>query len=172
MNLAVAAGWLRHCGLTKISPELIMQDESVNLHMKAAEWVERGAEGIVGFRKITVDCGECHNHLGVFLGRFLVVKMDPFWGNGLHAVAACVRTHGGDRQAGAAVLVSEHQVRLLCEDIGRALALPINKRLAAVRTVMGKWEGSNPPGWVNPLARPAGRVSLILNWIKAKLGRA
>lgn len=154
MNLEVAAGWLSYCGLTKVCPHCILQEESVRIHLSAGKWVEHGAKSMTGGREITVDCGECHSATGgAFLGRFLVVKLNGMGGEELYAVAASARTDGGDVSGGAAVLQTVGQVKGLCEDIGRAVTLPRAERRKSLSAVMGKWEGMNSPGWDNPFLR-------------------
>lgn len=156
MNLEVAAGWLQYCGLSEVQTYSIDHDGSVRLHLLAGKLAERAARGMPSGERVTVDRGEVHSGSGAFLGRFIAVKMDSFWGGGLYAVAATARTDGGDIGCGAAVLQTTRQVRGLSEDIGRALTLPRAGREGAITAAMRKWEGLNPPGWKNPFRKDNG----------------
>ena len=161
MNLEVAAGWLQYCGLSEVRPYSIDHDGSVRLHLLAGKFAERAARGMPGGERVTVDRGEVHSGGGAFLGRFLAVRMDSFWGGGHYAVAATARTDGGDIGCGAAVLQTTRQVRGLCEDIGRALTLPRAGRKGAIMAAMSKWEGLNSPGWKNPFRKADGLLRTL-----------
>lgn len=163
MNLEVAAGWLGYCGLPKVHPHCIDPDDSARLHMASAGW----AMGAVGRTSqgdcLKVDRGECRSGRGVFLGRFLAVRLDSFFGDGLYAVAATANTNGGEVRSGAVVLWTERQVRGLCEDMGRAMMLTLGLRRGAILAAMTKWEDLNPPRWVNPFRKERGPISNMLS---------
>lgn len=154
MNLDVAAGWLNYAGMSRLRSYHLEQSGSVLVHQKACEWASHAAREFCPDRKVRIVMGECESEGGYFVGRFLAVKLSEIWSPVGYALAISVNTHGGDRNAGSAVLFSLAQVKGLSEDIGRAMTLPSPSRLTAVQSSVLKWEGLNPEGWANPFSTP------------------
>jgi hypothetical protein len=152
MNVDVAAGWLQYAGMPLLRDYHIDQAGSTILHTTACDWASSASGEFNPSRQLRVELGDCHLPSGSFAGRFLLVKINSFWNGGGYAIAASAHTAGGDRNAGSCFLVHAVHAKLLVEDISRALTLPQNIRLEALKTSIKKWENLNPEGRVNPFA--------------------
>lgn len=162
MNLEVASSWLRSAGMKGVHPCHIDPEESVVLHCKACQWLERASREFSPSSPVRAELGECTTEGGIFVGRFLLVKMRgpcPFGG---YAVVASVSTSGGARSAGSAMLLEKRHAKSLIEDIGRGMSMPPDSRREAVRTSMRKWAAMNPASWKNPFAPGPSRLHRAL----------